>query len=317
MTPRLLLLAVLAFAARGEAQSICHSLNDTPTHLDTVSTGTAWFAIQFDSPLDSTIQRIELFTGEVSAAHQLDLWSHAPSTGQPAALLGSGPFAIAPTNAWQGADLAQGVALSGGQTYWIVWRASFGAQASLDLPGAQNGPLWTISLDSGASWFAPVQSPDRQWKFRLIGSCPPPPSSYCTAGTTTSGCNATLSWSGAPSASAPSGFAVDALDVEGQKLGLFFYSLSGAQAVAWGSGSSFLCVKTPTQRASVLSSGGTAGACNGSISIDWNSFRAANPGALGAPFGGGETLWMQAWFRDPPASKSTNLSNALTFTLAP
>ncbi len=317
MRPRLILCAVLAFAARGDAQSTCHSLNDTPTFLDTVSTGTAWFAIQFDAPLDSTIQRVELFTGEVTALHQLDLWSHNPATGEPAGLLGGGPFAIVPTNAWQGADLTQGVALSGGQTYWLVWRASFGAQASLDQPGAQNGPLWTISVDSGASWFVPVQSLDRQWKFRLIGSCPPPPTSYCTAGTTTNGCAAMLASSGAPSASAASGFVVTANDVEGQKQGLFFYSLNGPQAAAWGSGSSFLCVKSPTQRMGVLSSGGTAGACDGSLAIDWNSFRAAHPGALGAPFSGGETLWMQAWFRDPPASKSTNLSNALTFTLAP
>ena len=36
--------------------------------------------------------------------------------------------------------------------------------------------------------------------------------------------------------------------VEGQKQGLLFYGLQGGQAQPWGSGTSFLCVKSPTQR---------------------------------------------------------------------
>jgi hypothetical protein len=73
----------------------------------------------------------------------------------------------------------------------------------------------------------------------------------------------------------------------------------------------------PTQRTAAQLSGGTAGACDGALSIDWNAYLAANPGALGAPFVGGETVWSQAWFRDPPASKTTNLSDGLRFTVCP
>lgn len=311
------LLAVVVLAALSRAQSICHSLNDTGTFLNTVSTGNAFFAIRVDLPASTTVSRVELFTGEVTALHQVDLWSHDTSTGKPLALLGSGPFPIAPTNAWQGADLATPVALTGGQTYWIVWRAALGAQASLDLVGASPGPLWTISVDGGTTWFTPVQSNDRQWKYRLIGSCLTPPTSYCTAGTTTNGCNALLTSTGIPSASASSGFVVTASSVEGQKQGLFFYSLSGAQSQPWGAGSSFLCVQPPSQRGPIGTSGGTTNACDGSLSLDWNAFRASSPTILGAPFQGGETVWIQAWFRDPPAPKSTSLSNALTFTVAP
>lgn len=311
------LVTLALFPARALAQSICHALNDTPTFLNTVSTGNAWFAIRVDLPASTTVARVELFTGEVTALHQVDLWSHDTSTGKPLAPLGSGPFPITLTNAWQGANLTAPVALTGGQTYWIVWRAALGAQASLDLVGTSPGPLWTISVDGATTWFTPVQSNDRQWKYRLVGSCVTPPASYCTAGTTTNGCNATLASTGVPSASATSGFVVTASQVEGQKQGLFFYSLSGAQAQPWGSGTSFLCVHPPTQRGPVATSGGTSNACDGSLTLDWNAFRASSPTILGAPFQGGESVWIQTWFRDPPAPKSTSLSNALSFTVAP
>jgi hypothetical protein len=66
-----------------------------------------------------------------------------------------------------------------------------------------------------------------------------------------------------------------------------------------------------------LVSGGTANACDGAYSQDWLAFVAANPTALGAPYSAGQVVNAQAWYRDPPASKTTNLSNALEFTLAP
>ncbi|MCC7011653.1 MAG: hypothetical protein IT454_03740 [Planctomycetes bacterium] len=309
--------ALAVCSAFASAQATCHALNDTPTFLNSVSTGNAWFALRFDLPASTTVTRVELFTGEVTALHQVDLWSHDSASGKPLALQGSGPLPITPFNAWQGADLATPVALSGGQTYWIVWRAALGAQASLDLVGTSPGPLWTISVDGGASWFTPVQSNDRHWKFRLIGQCLTPPSSYCTAGTTSNGCNALLASVGTPSASASSGFVVSASPVEGQRQGLFFYSVSGPHVLPWGTGTSLLCVHPPTQRGLVASSQGTAGACDGALALDWNAYRASSPAILGAPFQAGDSVWIQAWFRDPPAPKSTSLSNALTFSLAP
>jgi hypothetical protein len=78
-----------------------------------------------------------------------------------------------------------------------------------------------------------------------------------------------------------------------------------------------LCVKAPTQRCTPLNSGGASGACDGVLALDWNSFRTNTPGLLGAPYSGGQQLWAQAWFRDPPSPKSTSLSNALALTLLP
>jgi hypothetical protein len=75
--------------------------------------------------------------------------------------------------------------------------------------------------------------------------CEPGITSYCTAGTSASGCSATLSAAGFPSATMTSGFTLSAAGVEGQKDGLFFFGANGRQANAWGNGTSFQCVTPP------------------------------------------------------------------------
>lgn len=146
----------------------------------------------------------------------------------------------------------------------------------------------------------------------------PTTAAYCTSSTTTSGCSPALAWNGVPSASATSGFDVTCPSVEGQKSGLIFYGVTGTVAFPWAAGStSFLCVKSPTQRTPLQSTGGSSGACNGALSVDLLAWFAGNPGALGQPIHAGQQLYAQAWFRDPPAPKTTNLSNALQVTLVP
>lgn len=142
--------------------------------------------------------------------------------------------------------------------------------------------------------------------------------SYCTSSTTSNGCAPSISGIGTPSATASSGFTIRVDGVEGQKQGLLFYGISGQQAVPWASAStSFLCVKSPTQRLSAQFTGGTLFQCNGLLSEDWHSFMASHPSALGSPRTIGASFDAQGWFRDPPASKTTNLSDGLHFTLAP
>jgi choice-of-anchor B domain-containing protein len=143
------------------------------------------------------------------------------------------------------------------------------------------------------------------------------PSVYCTAGTSANGCAATMGASGSPSASASSGFTLTASNVEGQKQGLIFYGINGALANPWNGGTSYLCVKAPTQRTPVQSSGGSAGACDGSLAIDWNAYVAGNSGALGVPFASGDVVWAQAWYRDPPSPGTTSLSDGIRFTVGP
>jgi hypothetical protein len=143
-----------------------------------------------------------------------------------------------------------------------------------------------------------------------------PPASYCTAGTSLNGCSAQLSASGLASASASSGFVVSASGVDGARSGLVYYGLSGPLATPFAAGSSsYRCVAAPYQRTPVLSSNGVSGICNGSLSLDWNAYRAGSPLALGAPFLGGESVWIQAWWRDSGAPGNAQLSNGLSFSV--
>jgi hypothetical protein len=107
-------------------------------------------------------------------------------------------------------------------------------------------------------------------------------------------------------------------NVEGQKSGIIFYGLA-ANALPWCSvgGSSFLCVKSPTSRTGTQNSGGTAGACDGQLSLNWNAFQLANPGGLGQPWAAGNKAYVQGWFRDPPACKTTSLSDGVELTYVP
>lgn len=141
---------------------------------------------------------------------------------------------------------------------------------------------------------------------------------YCTAGTSSTGCIPAIGYAGTPSIAASSGFTLSAVNVNGQKSGLFFYGLSGRNASPWGAGSvSILCVKPPVQRMSALNSGGTLGACDGSLAQDWLAFVATTPTALGQPFAAGNVVNAQGWYRDPLAPKTTNLTDALEFTVLP
>jgi uncharacterized membrane protein len=215
-------------------------------------------------------------------------------------------------------------ASAGGQVAFI-WDATNGMRSLRDvLINDYALPLagWTLTVAHAMTpdgsvivggGINPAGAPEG-WIARLgCGSV----ASYCSAGTTTNGCTATLWASGNASASGAGAFTLSASNVEGQKAGLFFYGVSGALALPWGTGPSLLCVKSPTQRLASQNSGGTSGACDGVLSANWNAFIAANPGALGQPFSAGDVVRAQAWFRDPSSAKTTALSNALAFSVCP
>ncbi len=186
-------------------------------------------------------------------------------------------------------------------------------------PGNLVGPSYLVTVNSGTGQVISNVALANMWNVYTSAwqeDCPPPVA-YCTGGTTTNGCVATLTSIGVPSASAHSGYTLIASSLEGGKQGLIFYSITGRSAVAWGASTSFLCVKSPTQRTPAQLSGGAAGQCNGSLSIDWNSYIAGAASPLGAPFSTGTKVQAQAWFRDPPSPKTTMLSNALEFEVCP
>jgi hypothetical protein len=148
----------------------------------------------------------------------------------------------------------------------------------------------------------------------------PSPTAYCTAGTSSNGCVPSISANANPSITLAHACDISVSNLEGQRTAIVFYGInqSGFSPHPWATGSnSFLCVKSPIQRTGVHNTAGTAALCNGSILFDWNAYQSTHPSALGNPFGAGQKVYAQCWYRDPPAPKTTNLSNALELTCVP
>jgi formylglycine-generating enzyme required for sulfatase activity len=150
----------------------------------------------------------------------------------------------------------------------------------------------------------------------LAGAQNPQP--YCTAGTSTNGCTPSINANVQPNTTNNAGCVITTSGVEGQKQGILFYGVdnTGFAPTPWGFGStSFLCAKPPTTRlGGPVSSGGSVGQCDGSYVLDWDAFQVANPSALGNPWLTGDKVFVQSWYRDPSAPRTSNFSNALELT---
>lgn len=146
-------------------------------------------------------------------------------------------------------------------------------------------------------------------RARAFSAAPLPITTYCTAGTSVSGCAASITTSGTPSASASTPFIVRANGVARLSNGFVFYGRHG-QAAPYGSG--WLCVKAPFVRLTAAGTQGSAtgSVCSGFVQQDLNAhFRNGADMAVQA----GDTLFCQIFYRDGGAS----LSNAVLFTVQP
>ena len=201
------------------------------------------------------------------------------------------------------------------------WKKQLAIVASDAAPGDHFG--WSVALfDDTLIVGAPLDDhaagvdAGSAYVFRLA---PPPPSTYCTAGTSASGCVALLSASGTPSASAPSGFTVAASLVEGSRTGMFVFGQGGKQVNPWGSSTSFQCAPPPLAASGPLPVTGTLGACDGAFGLDLNALwcptcpkPALNPGE-------GSVVQVQLWYRDPlnPSGQTTSFSDAIELWVLP
>ena len=156
-------------------------------------------------------------------------------------------------------------------------------------------------------------------QVHLVHTKAPPAISYCTAGTSSTGCQASMYATGYPSATALADFQLRAAGVPGLRSGIFFFGTSGRQANPWGNGSSFQCVTPPVSRAGLMAGEGTAGLCDSFFVRDLNARwcptcpqPAQNPGA-------GAVVQAQLWYRDPlnTSNQTTSLSDAIEFTVQP
>ena len=191
----------------------------------------------------------------------------------------------------------------------LLWDAAAGdVHLLLGSPAIDAGdPVGTLDPDGSRA--------DIGARFHVPGHTVP----YCTAGVSAVGCVPALSATGVASASGASGFVLTASGLEGQVPAIVFHGSSGRQAAPWGTSSSFQCVVPPVRRTPLQTSGGQAGLCSGSFSIDLNAVWCPgcpkpqqNPGV-------GALVQAQAWYRDPAntSNQTTGLSRALELQVQP
>jgi hypothetical protein len=142
------------------------------------------------------------------------------------------------------------------------------------------------------------------------------PVTYCTAKDNSIGCVPAIGFLGTPSASAGSGFFVQATGVLNRKSGFLIYGTTGRQAARFFGGT--LCVETPLHRTPAQSSGGSAAGidCTGVYSFDFNARIASAIDPLLVP---GTTVDAQYYSRDPGFAVPNNigLTDAIEFTILP
>ena len=164
--------------------------------------------------------------------------------------------------------------------------------------------------------------------------CPSPSQGtefFCTAKTALFCGPATIAATGAPSATASSGFVVEAGPVRGCRPGLMLYSNQPTQpGVSFGGpGDGLLCLSgAGLRRAGPIQSNAAQQQCDGTLAIDVNAFRAFNWMASGCnPLPGqsnpagflsnmGTTVNAQMWGRDSIATGQV-LSNGIRWVVGP
>ncbi len=136
--------------------------------------------------------------------------------------------------------------------------------------------------------------------------------SYCTALTSSNGCEPVLVPFGVPSIVASDSYSVIGLQLEDSQNGLMFYGTTGQSSVPFFGGT--LCVNSPLYRMPVKNSGGGT-TCEGALTYTLTEM-------LADPIGGpllvaGTTVDCQIWFRDPAAALTVGLTQGLEFVLCP
>lgn len=136
---------------------------------------------------------------------------------------------------------------------------------------------------------------------------------YCTSQTNSQGCLPSIHHQGVPSVSSGSPFVIGADSILNNRPGVLFYGFAANNLPFQGG---FLCVKPPTKRTQVQSSAGNPPPtdCSGTFAFDFNAHAAAG---VDPNLTGGTQVFAQYWSRDPQSASTTNLSNAVEFTLAP
>lgn len=202
-----------------------------------------------------------------------------------------GPFTAVPMR-WSGGQIFRGEipgTLSGAITYRVVSSDEYGNTGS------------SVTL----SYFATP--------------CDPNVFTYCTAKLNSCGSLPTISFTGAPSAGATSGFIFEASGARANKQGLLIYGPNGQGTAPFQGGT--LCVASQGSKRGplVVSLGGTPGAnCDAVFRLDWNTFASGQVGGNPAAFLTqlGQRVNLQWWGRDSNSHGSL-LSDAVEYGVCP
>jgi len=140
---------------------------------------------------------------------------------------------------------------------------------------------------------------------------------YCTAKLNACGALPAISASGWASASAPSGFTVSTTGAASGKHGLLLYTEAGRAHEPFQGGT--LCIPLLGIKRSVVlfATGGSPGACNGTLAIDVNAFASGWIGGDPSPVLKlpGTRIYAQFWGRDEDTDAL--LSDAVSFLIYP
>lgn len=131
------------------------------------------------------------------------------------------------------------------------------------------------------------------------------------------GCDPRVSLVGCASSTPGASFRLRAHGVHGGRIGMLVYSVNGRASLPWGAHASALSLQPPLQRGRLQPTGGTSGECDGVLELEWSSFISSHPYAEGQPFHAGQTICVQAIWRDGAELRHSRLSPALEFTLLP
>lgn len=202
----------------------------------------------------------------------------------------------------------------------FIWREGSGMfliKSYLVSLGVPQAASWTISSVAGISADGRVlcgagrnaSNVSEPWMVVLA----PTSETYCTAKTNSLGCTPAMNATGIASVTSNLPFTLGASNVINNRSGLLYYGFTTLGAPFQGG---IKCIAAPNFRTPIQDSAGSVSGddCTGTYAFDFNALIQSNTNAQLIV---GAKVFTQYWTRDPQASFTTGLTDAVSFTIFP